>query len=95
MKHDDNFVTECRKFIVGKTWLKIQLMQGSILTCHHSPRRHFASIAVKRVTEVHAGEVGLAIEMIEIHNAPFYDMECTSSECDDINLKVEWRLPRG
>ena len=92
MKHDDNFVAECRKFIVGKTWLKIQLMQGSTLTCYHSKKSHFGSVAGKRVTDVHDSEAGLAMEMIEIHNTPFYDMQCMSSEGDDINLKVEWRL---
>ena len=94
MKHDDNFVAECRGLVVGKTWLKIQLMQGSILTCHHSPRSHFASVAGNRVTDIHGSEVGLAMEMIEIHNTPFYFMECTSSECDGVNLKTEWILPR-
>ena len=95
MKHDDNFIKECREFIVGETWLKIQLMQGSILTCYHSPRSHFASVSGKRVTDIHGSEAELAMEMIEMHNAPFYDMECTSSDGDEQYLKAEWRLPRA
>ena len=95
MKHDADFIQECRRYIVGKTWLKIQLMQGSSLICHHSKGRHFASIAGRVVTETHESEIGLAEEMLDIHNTPFYDMQCLSSDGDEHYLKTEWRLLCG
>ena len=92
MKHDELFIAECRRFIVGKTWLKIQLMQGATLCCHHYRNKHFASIGDNAVTEIHSGEIGLATEMEDIHCTPFRDLKCLSSAGDMDYLKTEWRL---
>lgn len=92
MKHDEAFIAECRRFIVGKTWLKIQLMQGATLCCHHSRKKHFASIGDNAVTEIHSSEIGLATEMEDFHCAPFRDLKCLSSAGDMDCLKNEWRL---
>ena len=92
MKHDEVFIAECRRFIVGKTWLKIQLMQGATLCCHHSRNKHFASIGDNAVTETHSSEIGLATEMEDLHGTPFRELKCLSSAGDMDYLKTEWRL---
>ena len=82
---------EARKMIAGKTWLVIQLMQGSTLTCHHSSRSHYAQINGTTVTEVHATEAGLVGELGEHHNFTFRGMKCLSSVGDMDYLKTEWK----
>lgn len=52
-------IQESRERIIGKTWLTLQLMQGSTLTCHHQPKRHFAKIGKIIVTEEHDSEAWL------------------------------------
>lgn len=82
---------DARKLIAGKTWLVIQLMQGSTLTCHHSSRSHYAQINGKTVTEVHATEAGLVGELGEHHNFTFRGLKCLSSIGDMDYLKTEWK----
>ena len=82
---------ESRQFIAGKTWLVIQLMQGSTLTCHHSSRSHYAQINGKTVTDVHATEAGLVGELGEHHNFTFGGLKCMSSIGDMNYLKTEWK----
>lgn len=82
---------ESRQFIAGKTWLVIQLMQGSTLTCHHSSRSHYAQINGKTVTDVHATEAGLVGELGEHHNFTFRGLKCMSSIGDMNYLKTEWK----
>ena len=85
---------EARKRIVGKTWLIIQLMQGAVLTCHHSSKRHYALINGRAVTETHPNEAGLVSELAEYHDTSFRNMDCLSSEGDMDLLITEWRLKK-
>jgi len=62
---NQNGVQDSRERIIGKTWLTLQLMQGSTLTCHHQPKRHFAKIGKIIVTEEHESEAGLVGELID------------------------------
>lgn len=82
-------IQESRKRIVGKTWLMLQLMQGSTLTCHHQPKRHFAQIGKIIVTEEHESEAGLVGELIDFHGFTFRDLSCKSSVGDIDNLTTE------
>ena len=84
-------ITEARnRVIAGKTWLVVQLMQGSRLRCHHSPNNHFAEIGGKYVTETHQNEIALAEELSEHHDLTFRQLKCSSSEGDIKNLTTEW-----
>ena len=91
---NQNGVQESRKRIIGKTWLTLQLMQGSILTCHHQPKRHFAKIGKIIVTEEHESEAGLVGELIDFHDFTFRDLNCTSSvgDVDSLTTEWEWKL---
>ena len=89
---NQNGIQESRKRIIGKTWLMLQLMQGSTLTCHHQPKRHFAKIGNIIVTEEHESEAGLVGELIDFHGFTFRDLSCKSSVGDIGNLTVEWKL---
>ena len=84
-------LNDARQPIVGKTWLVIQLMQGSTLTCHHSSLSHYAQINGKTVTDVHATEAGLVGELGEHHNLTFRGLRCLSSIGDMNYLKTEWK----
>ena len=84
-------LNEARQQIVGKTWLVIQLMQGSTLTCHHSSRSHYAQINGETVTDVHATEAGLVGDLCEHHNFTFRQLKCLSSIGDMNHLKTEWK----
>lgn len=88
---NQNGVQESRKRIIGKTWLTLQLMQGSTLTCHHQPKRHFAKIGKIIVTEEHESEVGLVGELIDFHDFTFRDLSCKSSVGDIDSLTAEWK----
>lgn len=88
---NQNGVQESRKRIIGKTWLMLQLMQGSTLTCHHQPKRHFAKIGKIVVTEEHESEAGLVGELIDFHDFTFRDLNCTSSVGDADILTAKWR----
>ena len=91
---NQNGVQECRERIIGKTWLTLQLMQGSTLTCHHQPKRHFAKIGKIIVTEEHESEAGLVGELIDFHGFTFRDLSCTSSvgDVDSLTTEWEWKL---
>ena len=86
-----NVVQESRKRIIGKTWLTLQLMQGSTLTCHHQPKRHFAKIGNIIVTEEHESEAGLVGELIEFHGFTFRGLKCKSSVGYIDSLVAEWK----
>lgn len=88
---NQNGVQESRKRIIGKTWLTLQLMQGSTLTCCHQPKRHFAKIGNIIVTEEHESEAGLVGELIEFHGFTFKGLKCKSSVGDIDNLTTEWK----
>ena len=85
---------EARKRIAGETWLMIQLMQGAVLTCHHSSKCHYAKINGKIVTETHPNEAELVYELAEHHGTSFRNMDCISSEGDMDLLITEWRLKK-
>ena len=84
-------IQESRKCIAGKTWLMLQLMQGSTLTCHHQPKRHFAQIGNIIVTEEHESEAGLVGELIEFHGFTFRGLKCKSSVGYIDSLVAEWK----
>ena len=88
-------LTDARRRLLGKTWLVVQLMQGSILTCHHSSRSHYAQIHGKTVTDVHATEADLAGELGKYHELTFRGLKCLSSVGDMGYLKVEWKWANG
>ena len=88
---NQNGIQESRKRIIGNTWLMLQLMQGSTLTCHHQPKRHFAKIGKIIVTEEHESEAGLVGELIDFHGFTFRDLSCKSSIGGIGNLTVEWK----
>lgn len=88
---NQNGVQESRKRIIGKTWLTLQLMQGSTLTCHHQPKRHFAKIGKIIVTEEHESEASLVGELIDLHGFTFRDLSCKSSVGGIDSLTAEWK----
>ena len=79
------------RVIAGKTWLVVQLMQGSTFVCHHHPRRHFAEIGGKTVTEEHSSEAGLCEELYKHHDLTFRMLSCQSSVENIDYLRVEWK----
>ena len=79
------------RVIAGKTWLVVQLMQGSSLVCRHYNGRHFAEISGKAVTEEHASEAALAEELSEHHDLTFRMLNCKSSVGDIEYLRTEWK----
>lgn len=89
--HNKNGTQESRERIFGMTFLVTQLMQGSTLTCHHQPKRHFAQIGKIIVTEEHESEAGLVGELIEFHGFTFRDLSCKSSVGDIDSLTAEWK----
>ena len=90
---NQNGIQESRKRIIGNTWLMLQLMQGSTLTCHHQPKRHFAKIGEIIVTEEHESEAGLVGELIDFHGFTFRDLSCKSSvgDIDSLTAERKWK----
>ena len=80
-----------REIIVGMTWLKLQLMQGSTMVCHHSRGKHYAQINNKTITEIHPNEASLVEEFADYHCFTFRDLKCKSSVGDMDYLKTEWK----
>lgn len=80
-----------REIIVGKTWLMLQLMQGSTMVCHHSRGKHYAQVGNKTITEIHPNEVSLVEELADYHGFTFRHLKCESSVGDMDYLKTEWK----
>ena len=89
--HNKNGTQESRERIFGMTFLVAQLMQGSTLTCHHQPKRHFAKIGKIIVTEEHESEASLVGELIDFHGFTFRDLSCKSLVGDIDSLTAEWK----
>jgi len=80
-----------REIIVGNTWLKLQLMQGSTIVCHHYRGKHYAQVNNKTITEIHPNEASLVEEFADYHCFTFRDLKCESSIGDMDYLKTEWK----
>ena len=80
-----------REMIVGNTWLKLQLMQGATMVCHHSRGKHYAQVNNKTITEIHPNEASLVEELEEYHCLTFRHLNCELSIGDMDHLKTEWK----